>query len=88
MLVGIRGLKLGYTPFGTCMMTNYRRQFKLDTEKFADEAGFRPTAFTIHGMGDKRLSIRKAFLIVRVKNYEKYGFTFSDCNKKFGAFTT
>ncbi|MBL4755118.1 MAG: hypothetical protein JKY52_16175 [Flavobacteriales bacterium] len=62
---------------------DYMGQFKLETEKFADEAGFRPTTFTIHGMGEKRLSVRKAFIREMVKNHTKYGYTFSDCHKAF-----
>ncbi|MBN4072156.1 hypothetical protein JYT14_00340 [Flavobacteriales bacterium AH-315-E23] len=62
---------------------DYLDQFKRETEKFADEAGFRPTTFTIHGMGEKRLSVRKNFIRHMIKRHSEFGYTFSDCHKSF-----
>ena len=62
---------------------DYLKQFKLETEKFADEAGFRPATFTIHGLGDERLNIRKSFIRDMIKRHEEFGYSFSDCHKAF-----
>ena len=65
---------------------DYLKQFRLETEKFADETGIRPTSFTIHGMGEYRLSIRKKFINDIISRHNEFGYTFSDCHKAFRSY--
>ena len=51
---------------------NYLDQFKFETQKFADEVGFQPKTFTIHGLGNTEN--RRKFRRQIVKNYHQFGY--------------
>jgi hypothetical protein len=62
---------------------DYMKDFEKETEKFADELGFRPKSFTIHGLGEYRLDVRRAFIENIIKSFDRYGYLFSDCHPSF-----
>jgi len=64
----------------TCCYTkdNVFEEFKRETEKFAEEAGFWPTSFSVHGLGDYRQAARIKFYREIANRLEEFGYKFGD----------
>ena len=74
-----RGIEVGLHT--TCYLDDdYLAALARERTKFADEIGFQPNTFTVHGLGDHRLAQRRAFYEEIHAVLGDYGFTFSDCH--------
>ena len=62
---------------------DFMEQFRLDTEKFIEEAGFAPSSFTVHGLGSFRKKQRNQFYAEIGNRLEEFGYTFTDCSPKY-----
>jgi hypothetical protein len=62
---------------------DFMKEFVRETEKFIDETGIIPESFTVHGLGEFRVETRKIFYEEIAKRINEFGYTFTDCHKKF-----
>lgn len=62
---------------------DYMGQFAMETEKFADELGFRPKSFTVHGAGALRQEERQQFYIEIDKRWDEFDYERTDCHPRF-----
>lgn len=78
--IAVQGLEVGLHT--SCyVFDNPLARFKLETEKFADESGIRPTSFTLHGFGARNLKQRVELRNHMAKNLGDYGYRFTDCHR-------
>lgn len=61
---------------------DYLNELKRETQKFADEVGFLPKTFTVHGLGDFRKSVRNEFYDVIVTRLKEFGYDFTDAGSR------
>lgn len=59
---------------------DYIGALRREIERFAECFGFRPTSFTVHGLGSFRAEIRDRFAEEIVDRLAEFGFVFTDCN--------
>lgn len=55
------------------------KRFEYETQKFTSESGLAPTSFTLHGLGREHYVKRVKFRNHAGRNYEKFGYKFTDC---------
>ena len=59
---------------------DFEARFVEETERFADALGFRPSSFTVHGLGSYRSDVRQAFTESAGRDPGRFGYAFSDCD--------
>lgn len=57
-------------------------RFIEETDYFQRITGIKPKSFTLHGLGNVKLSERKTFKKYIANNLTKYGYVFTDCSRK------
>ena len=65
---------------------NYLKAFERETKEFADNLGFRPRSFTVHGLGEYKLDVRIHFAEEIMGRLDEFGYTFTDCNLNMRAY--
>ena len=58
---------------------DYLGAFSEETKLFAQALGFRPTSFTVHGLGPYRMDVRLRFCEEICGRLGEFGYVFSDC---------
>jgi len=58
---------------------DYFTELERETKKFAQEVGFQPQSFTVHGLGAYRADVRQRFYQQISNRLEEFGYLFSDC---------
>ncbi len=59
---------------------DYMGAFRRELGRFAECFGFRPTSFTVHGLGTFRAEIRDRFAEEIAGRLSEFGLAFTDCN--------
>lgn len=62
---------------------DYFLELKREISRFEDILGFRPTSFTVHGLGSFRLDIRREFYQRVADKMTDLKMKFTDCNSKY-----
>jgi hypothetical protein len=65
---------------------DYLGRLRREAEKFANEVGFAPSTFTVHGLGLFRWEVRQRFYEEIADCLAKFGFAFSDCHPSLRAY--
>ena len=62
---------------------DYMSEFGRETDAFERALGFRPTSFTVHGLGEFCLDRRLQFYEEIANSLQSYGYAFTDCHPKW-----
>ncbi len=62
---------------------DYMSEFCRETDAFEKALGFRPTSFTVHGLGKYCIDRRLRFYEEIANSLQYYGYTFTDCHLKW-----
>ena len=72
------GLEIGLHT--SCYLeADYLVAFRKETELFVRALAFRPTSFTVHGLGPYRMDVRLRFSEEICQRLGEFGYAFSDC---------
>ncbi|MDH7499443.1 MAG: hypothetical protein QHH30_03570, partial [candidate division NC10 bacterium] len=65
---------------------DYLGALQRETERFSRALGFRPSSFTVHGLGPHRMDARLRFCQEISARLREFGYSFSDCSPHLRAY--